>query len=166
MELTSSWISFYECKMQGKMIEIQMEYAEYSSAKHSCAAYDGRKIETKTYFPPYKGITLEESRKVSKAIPLVLEYKMSLGIDGRIHRVSEQINWTNTALKGHEMNVAIVSGQQEQFDSLQVYVNHVNKELNDFHFSVSNFENLSENPKKLQKTLSKELIWVSKPLKI
>lgn len=113
MEETNSWISFYVWT--------------------SC---DGSKLETNTTFPPYKGIMLGEASNSSKAIPLVLKDDLALGIDGRIHKASEQINWKNKTIKGLEMNMVKNSEQKECFDSLSIIVHIVNKTLNDVNFLV------------------------------
>ena len=44
----------------------------------------------------------------------------ALGIDGRIQKASEQINWTNIAIKGLEMNITKASEVRDQIDTIQV----------------------------------------------
>lgn len=75
-----------------------------SSTKHAWTALDGSKVETPSTFPPYKGIIIRESQNTGKTIPLVQKDDNALGIDGRVQKASEQINWNNTAIKGLEMN--------------------------------------------------------------
>ena len=92
--------------------------ASSTSTQHSWSALDGSKIETSSTFPPYKGIILGEAQNSAKAIPLVLMDDNALGSDGRIQKASEQLNWTNTAIKGLEINSAKSSVVREQIDSL------------------------------------------------
>ena len=54
----------------------------------------------------------------------------ALGIDGRIQKSSEQLNWSNIAITGLDKNVAKTVFVKEQFDRLQVSVNDVNNSLN------------------------------------
>lgn len=61
----------------------------------------------------------------------------SLGIDGRIEKASEQINWTNTTIKGPEINTAKAAEIKEQFDTVQVSINEVKKSLNDVKYTSS-----------------------------
>lgn len=109
--------------------------ASSSTTQHSWYALDSSKIETSSTFPPYKGIILGEAQNSTKAIPLVLKDDNALGIDGRIQKASEQLNWTNTTIKGFEMSSAKSSAVKEQFDNLQVSINSVNNCLNDVQFS-------------------------------
>ena len=90
--------------------------------------------------PPYKGILIGEVGSSEKAVPLIIKDDYSLGIYGRIQKVIAQINWTNIALKGLEMNVAKTQEQKECFKSLEVAVKSVNQSLNDVNFSVSVLE--------------------------
>lgn len=101
------WISFYSWK--DKIAPINVFTGTTSSSmidKHGWTALDGSKLETPTTFPPYKGIISGENLNAAKAIPLVQKDDNALGIDGRIQKASEQINWTNTAIKGLEINMA------------------------------------------------------------
>jgi hypothetical protein len=71
------------------------------SPSHKWKSIDGTIIESKTTFPPFQGIILEDSSKQAKAIPLLTDEANQLsGIDKRVQSVSEQLNWTNTALRG------------------------------------------------------------------
>jgi len=52
-----------------------------------------------------EGIVLRECQNFAKVIIIVLNNDNASGIDGRIQKAIEQRNWTNTAIKGLEMNV-------------------------------------------------------------
>jgi len=58
----------------------------------------------------------------------------ALGIDGRIQKANEKINWTNTAVKGLEMNVEKLIEVKEQIYTVQVSINDVNRCLNNVLF--------------------------------
>jgi len=101
MEETNSWISFYSWKNMRQTKDVMMADDRAStSSLHSWSTLDGSKVETVTTFPPYKGIVLGEGQNSAKAIPMVLKDDNALGIDGRIQKASEQLNWTNTSVKG------------------------------------------------------------------
>ena len=114
-----------------------MANVESSSTKHSWTTIDGSKIETPTTFPPYKGIVLGEAQNSAKAIPLAIKDGSALGIDCRIQKASEQINWTNTSVNGVEMNCAKSIEVKKDFDSIQVFVNSTNRTLNDVNYSTN-----------------------------
>lgn len=137
MDCTNTWISFYVWLEKTKQQMILM-IDESTSSQHSWIALYGLNIETPTTFPPYKGIMLGERQNSSKAILLVLKDDSASGIDGRIHKNFEQLNWTNTIVKGLEMNMAISKEVKERFDIVQVSLNSVNNSLNNiskFYFS-------------------------------
>lgn len=102
-------------------------------------ALDRSKVETPTTFPPYKGIVIGENKNAAKAIPLMQKEDNALGIDGCIQKANEQINWTNTVVKGLEMNVAKSIEVKEQIDTVQVSINDVNRCLNNVQFESSMF---------------------------
>ena len=79
---------------------------------------------------------LGEGQNSAKAIPLVLKDDNAFGTDGKIHKTSEQLNWTNTTVKGLEMNMAKSKEVKEQFDIVQVSLNSVNNSLNSVHNST------------------------------
>lgn len=138
MEVNNSWISFYEWKKNVSPLSM-LTGSSYSSSvnKHAWTALDGTRIETPSTFPPYIGIIIGENQNVAKVIPFVQKDDNALGIDGRIQKASEQINWTNTAIKGLEINSAKAAEIKEQFDIVQVSINEVKKCLNDVHFNSS-----------------------------
>ena len=108
-----------------------------TSLLHSWSALDGSKVETITTFPPYKGIVLGEGQNSAKAIPIVLKDDNALGIDHKIQKTSEQLNWTNPAIKGLEMNVIKFAEIKHQFDAVQFSLNDVNKIFNDVQYTFS-----------------------------
>ena len=127
MEVNNVWISFYSWK--DKIAPINVLTGATSSSitdKHGWTAIDGSTVETPTTFPPYKGIILGEKTNAAKAIPLIQKDDNASGIDGRIQKASEQLNWTNTALKGLEMNVAKAEDVKKQVDIVQSSLNCVN----------------------------------------
>ena len=97
-------------------------------------------MESSSTFPPYKGIILEESRKVAKAFPLVLKYENTIGVYGRVQRVSDQVNWTNNMLGGLQINSTKTREQQEQLDSIQLSLNFVNINQTNIKYYVSVLE--------------------------
>jgi len=73
-----------------------------NSPKHKWKSIEGQTVESNSTFPPFKGIVLEDNNRQVKVVPLLLsEEAIQLsGIDKKVQSVSEQINWTNTALRG------------------------------------------------------------------
>lgn len=134
METNNMWISFYSWK--DKIAPINVLTSSSISDKHGWIALDGSKVETPTTFPPYEGIILGENANAAKAIPLVQKDDNALGIDGRIQKASEQLNWTNTAIKGLEMNVAKIDDGKKQIDGVQSSLGSVNTFLNNLQFLI------------------------------
>lgn len=106
MEITNSWIFFYEWKKNVSPEFVLTGSSSSSSTKHAWTTLDGSRIETPSTFPPYRGIIIGENKNATKEIPLIRKDESALGIDGRIQKSSEQINWTNTSIKGLEINIA------------------------------------------------------------
>jgi hypothetical protein len=101
MNKNQCWISFYEWKKLSLSLSVQVTGESSDSPGHKWKSLDGTTLESRTTFPPFQGIVLEDSSKQAKAIPLLLDGENQLsGIDRRVQSVSEQINWTNTALRG------------------------------------------------------------------
>ncbi len=122
MDQIDSWISFYEWKKQEENMDVEMISTKSSSpsSKHQWAPSDDTNIESSSTFPPYKGIILEDTGKVGRAVPLALINDFALGIDGRVQKVSEQINWTNISLKGLAIHSSTTSAQKEQVESISL----------------------------------------------
>lgn len=129
--------SFYEWKNDVSPTMVLTRSSSSSSVKHAWTALGGSRIEIPSTFPPYKGIIIGENQNAAKAIPLVQKDDNALGIDGRIQKASEQLNQTNTAIKGLEINVAKSTEIKEQFDIVQVSINEVNRNLNDVQYASS-----------------------------
>ena len=144
MDNNNEWIYFYSWK---KIFEVEVvmmtNTATPSTTQHSWIAMDGSKVETSTTFPPFKGIMLGEAQSFAKAIPLVIKYDNALGIDGRIKKASEQLKWTNTAIKGLDINVAKAVKVKDYFDSLTASVSDVNNSLNNIQFVTSSMRSYS-----------------------
>lgn len=102
--------------------------------KHAWTALDGSQVETPSTFPPFKGIVIGENHNAAKGIPLVQKDDNALGIDRRIQKASEQLNWTNTAMKGLQLNIAKAAEVKDHFDTIQVSINEVNKCLNNVQY--------------------------------
>jgi hypothetical protein len=66
--------------------------------------YRWKLVESKTTFPPFQGILLEDSSKQARAIPLLSDEANQLsGIDKRVQSVSEQVKLDKHCFKrnGH-----------------------------------------------------------------
>ena len=117
MEKKNVWISFYVW-LKAKDSEAVLKTDSASTSSHSWSAIDGRKIETTTTFPPFKGIVLGEGQHSTKAYPLIQKDESAIGVEGRIQKNSEQINWTNIAIIGLEKNVAKATIVKYQIDKV------------------------------------------------
>ena len=113
MEKENVWISFYSWKKAKESDNVLMNDST-SSSSHSWTATDGSKIETSTSYPPFKSIVLGEGHNSANAYPLVQKDTAAVGAEGRIQKVSEQVNWTNTALTGLE----------DQYNLLVIFCTH------------------------------------------
>jgi len=126
-----SWISFFEWKklQQKPIVQMVEESSESSTPKHKWKGIDGSIIQSNSVFPPFKGIVLEDNSKQVRAIPLLLseEATQLSGIDKRVQSVAEQVNWTNTALKGMATNIFVTNdyARKEQIYDLQVSTNTI-----------------------------------------
>jgi hypothetical protein len=99
-----------------------------STPGHKWKTIEGNTVESKTTFPPFQGIVLENDSQHAKATPLLIDTGNQLsGIDKRVQNVSEQLNWTNTALRGMATQVFDSKDQvkPEQIHDLQVTTNTV-----------------------------------------
>jgi hypothetical protein len=124
------WISFFEWrKLNQKVVVKMMGEPSEPSPKHKWKSIDGNTVESNSTFPPFKGIVLEDNSKQVKAIPLLLsEEAIQLsGIDKRVHSISEQINWTNTALRGMATHTFVTNdyARKGQIVDLQVSTNTI-----------------------------------------
>ena len=135
--MNNTWISFYSWKYNIAPLNAFTSSTSTSTSKHAWTALDGSKVGTAMTFPPYKGIVIGENQNATKAIPLIQKDDNALGIDGRIQKASEKLNWTNTAVKGLEMNVEKTIEVKEQIDTVQVSLNDENRCLNNVQFESS-----------------------------
>ena len=126
LEEEKIWISFYSWKKKMESDVVLMADSVASSSQ-SWTAPDGSRIETSTTYPPFKSIVLGEGQSSAHAYPLVQRDNAAMGTEGRIQKVSEQVNWTNTTLTGLEKNVAKTALVKDQIDSVQVSVNDLHR---------------------------------------
>lgn len=104
-----------------------------STPSHKWKSVDGSTLESKTTFPPFQSIILESGTTHAKACPLLTDTGNQLsGIDKRVQSVSEQLNWTNTALRGMATQVYQTESniKPEQINDLQVSSNTATRALN------------------------------------
>jgi hypothetical protein len=128
MSHNACWISFYECKKLSQKHISQVTGEGTSTPGHKWKGIDGKAIESRTNFPPFQGVILENDSTQAKAIPLLPDTGNQLsGIDKRVQSLSEQINWTNSALRGLATQVYQTPDHvnPEQIIDLQVSTNTV-----------------------------------------
>jgi len=104
------WISFFEwIKLYiAPIVQVIGESSE--TPNHKWKGLDGSSVESKTTFPPFQGILLEDSSKQARAIPLLSDETNQLSsIDKRVQSVSEQLNWTNVALRGMATHIYVTN---------------------------------------------------------
>jgi hypothetical protein len=58
MKDNKCWLSFYEWLTQTKNEDVQMMESDSSSVRHKWKGLDGKKLESPSIFPPFKGIIL------------------------------------------------------------------------------------------------------------
>jgi hypothetical protein len=137
------WISFFEWRKLYISPIVQVKGESSSTPGHKWKGIDGSLIESKTTFPPFQSIILEDSEKQAKAIPLLTDEVNQLsGIDKRVQSVSEQLNWTNIALRGMATQVFSTTDQESQrhIMDLQVSTNTVVHSVNQIHEKVVNIQ--------------------------
>lgn len=88
------------------------------------------KNQSPSVFPPYTSIVLGENENIAQAahlvlkddsrVPLVLKDDCVPGTDGKIRKVNELLNWTDTALKGLSIHSSTHFAQKEPIASMQV----------------------------------------------
>jgi predicted nucleic acid-binding Zn-ribbon protein len=120
--------------------------------KHKWKSIEGQTVESNSTFPPFKGIVLEDNNRQVKAVPLLLsEEAIQLsGIDKRVQSVSEQINWTNTALRGMATHTFVTNdyARKGQIIDLQVSTNTIVHSVNEIQDKVTDVKD------KMDSTLS------------
>jgi hypothetical protein len=100
---------------------------------------------------PFKGIILGEEEKQTKATPLMIhkEESQQTNSEKRLQSVSEQLNWTNTALRGMEAHTFVTNdyARKKQIDQLQVSANQVASSINSVNSQVFEIKNTLESEK-------------------
>jgi len=97
-------------------------------------------IESNSTFPPFRSIMLEEEHKQSRALPLVLSKEESLNTsDQRIQTMSEQVNWTNIALRGMPQHTFVTNeyARKKHIESLHKSLNNLIDSTNALTMRVS-----------------------------
>jgi hypothetical protein len=101
MTVNKCWLSFYEWRKLQQRPSMQMMAQGSSNPCHKWKSLDGSILESKTTFPPFQSIILESDSSQEKACPLLTDTGNQLsGIDKRVQSVTEQLNGTNTSLRG------------------------------------------------------------------
>ena len=79
-----------------------MEGGSETLPKHKWKSLEGQTVESSSNFPPFKDIVLEDNKIQVIAVPLLLfdEATQLTGVDRKVQSLVEQLNWTNTALRG------------------------------------------------------------------
>jgi len=142
MSKNDCWISFYEWKKLTHSLAVQVTGEASSTPGHKWKTIDGSTVESKTTFPPFQSIILESDSTQAKANPLLIDTgNHLLGIDKRFQNVSEQLNWTNTALRG--MATQVFESKEikpEQIYDLQVSTNTTVHAVNHLQEKVHNLD--------------------------
>jgi hypothetical protein len=100
-----------------------------SPSRNECKNLEGKPVESTSTFPPFKGIILEYGSKQARDVPLMLEDEAAQlsGLERKVQSMSEQINWTNTALRGMATHTFVTNdyARKGQFRDLQVSTNTI-----------------------------------------
>jgi hypothetical protein len=120
-----------------------MEGGKEISARHEWKSLEGKTVESTSTFPPFKGIILEDNNRQVKAIPLMLaeEATQLSGIEKRVQSITEQVNWTNTALRGMATHTFVTNdyARKGHIRDLQVSTNTIIQSINQINDRVTNF---------------------------
>jgi predicted dienelactone hydrolase len=116
-----------------------------------CVQQDGQTTETDFPFPPFKGVILGEEEKQTKATPLMIhkEESQQTNSEKRLQSVFEQLNWTNTALRGMVAHTFVTNeySRKKKIDQLQVFTNQVTSSINFVNSQVYEIKNTLESEK-------------------
>jgi hypothetical protein len=143
MNKKNTWISFYEWKKSEQKKSVQVTGEGSSTPGHKWKSTDGNTLESKTPFPPFQGILLENDSQQARATPLLIDTGNQLsGIDKRVQNVSEKINWTNIAWRGMATQVFERKEQvkPEKILDLQVSTNTIVHPVNQVHDRVHHLD--------------------------
>ena len=106
-----------------------MEGGKEGSTLHEWKNLEGKTVKSTTTFLPFKGIILEDSNRQVKAIPLMLanESTQLSGVEIGVHSISEQLNWTNIALRGMATHTFVTNdyARKGNIRDLQVSTNTI-----------------------------------------
>jgi hypothetical protein len=143
MKKNHCWISFYEWKKSKQQLAVLMTGEGSSAPGHKWKSLDGQTVESKTTFPPFQSILLESDSQTAKAAPLLIDTGNQLSsIEKQVQNVSEQFNWTNTALRGMATKVfdPNPSVHPDEIVSLQVTTNTAVHAVNQIHEKIVNVD--------------------------
>jgi len=142
-----------------------MDSGKESPSQHEWKSLEGKTVESTSTFPPFKGIVLEDNNRQVKAVPLTLaeEATQLSGVEKRVQSLSEQVNWTNTALRGMAMHTFVTNdyARKGHIRDLQVStntivqsVNQINNKVADIHDKVGETQQVFfEKQKNLQRIM-------------
>jgi hypothetical protein len=102
---------------------------------------NGKTIESKKNFLPFKGIILEDSNIQVKAIPLMLadEATQLSGVEKGVQSISKKVNWTNTSLRGMATHTFVTNDYDRKGNirDLQVSTNIITQSVNQINDRVA-----------------------------
>jgi hypothetical protein len=118
-----------------------MEGGSETPPKHKWKSLEGQTVESSSTFPPFKGIVLEDNNRQVRAVPLLLsdEATQLTGVDRKVQSLAEQLNWTNTALRGMATHTFVTNdyARRGQIRDLQVSTNTVVQSVNEIQDKVT-----------------------------
>jgi len=117
-----------------------MEGGAKTSPRHKWKSLEEQTVESTSNFPPFKGIVLEDNNRQVRVVPLMLadEATQLLGVDNKFQSLSEQINWTNTTLRGMATHTFVTNDyvRKGQIRDLQVSTNTIVQSINQINDKV------------------------------
>ena len=106
-----------------------LEGGSETPPRHKWKILEGQTIESNSTFPPFKCIVLEDNNRQVREVPLLLadEATQLTGVDKKVQSLLEQLNWTNTALRGMTTHTFVTNdyARKGQIKDLQVSTNTV-----------------------------------------
>jgi hypothetical protein len=110
-------------------------------------------------FHPFKGIILEDGSKQARVVPLMLadEAAQLSGLEKKVQSVSEQVNWTNTTLRGMATHTFVTNdyARKGQIRDLQVSTNTIVQSVNQLNSRVTDITDCVEKTQELVKQKNK-----------
>jgi hypothetical protein len=123
------------------MFEAGKEKTQESSSQHEWKSLEGKSVESTSTFPPFKGIILEDGGKQAIYVPLMLAYEVAqlYGLEKKVQFVCEQVNWTNTFLRGMDTHTFVTNdyARKEHIIDLQVSTNTIVHSVNQLNSRVT-----------------------------